>query len=95
MQFNFDKKNTAYVLFTIVLFLIISNLLIKKIFLEDSEEQTTVVLSPLDIDKKFYELLKNFGIDDKLIKRKSPESKDNRHQQFNYTVTVPSDLQSR
>jgi len=92
MPFNFDKKNTAYVLFIIVLILIISDLLVKKIFLEDPEVQTTTVLSPIDIDKNFYELLKNFGIDDKLIKRKAPRSKDSRHQQFSYTVTVPSDL---
>lgn len=92
MPFKFDKKNTVYILFIVVLILIISNLLIKKISLKEPGDQTIILLSPAEIDKKFYQLLRNFGIDDKLIKRKEPKSKDNRYQQFMYTVTVPSDL---
>jgi len=91
MPFKFDKKNTAYILFIIVLSLIVSNLVVKKFFLKVPEKQIITSLSPADIDKKFYELLKNFGIDNKLIRRKESKGKDSRHQ-FTYTVTVPSDL---
>jgi hypothetical protein len=92
MKFHFDKQKTAYLLFIVVLVLIVADLSIKKFFLNSSEEEVVEISEPSEIDEKFFTILKNFGIDDKLIRRKETSNKEKKLPLYTYTVTVPLDL---
>jgi hypothetical protein len=92
MKFSFNRKELITVLFSLVIFLLILNIALSKIFKHSGSQIERIDLYSGEINDRFIPGLHNFGIKDEWIAENKNDIKSGDSLRFSYKVKVPKDL---
>lgn len=85
-----DKKKIVLILFSVTFILLIVNVIAARIFPNESDRKKD--LSSVEINKKFIDGIKRFGLAEDWIVRKESKDKSSETSFSSYIISVPSDL---
>lgn len=89
MKIKIDKKNTAQLLFAAAVILLITNIIIKNIFINETNPKPLKSLTAKNIDSIFISSLRNYGILNEWIEE---EKISGGVKYNNYKIQIPIDL---
>lgn len=85
------KRRAVYILFTVAILLLASNLLLNKLSPKVKLESEALILSGLEINNRFLKAVNNFGLkEDWIVVRKLPNKPDSLFS--SYKIKLPPDL---
>src|SRR5664280_650520 len=92
MKFSFNRKELIIVLFSVVIFLLLLDIVLSKIFKHSGNKIEKIELYSGEIKDRFISGIHNFGIKDDWIDEDKNDVKNGDSLRFSFKVKVPKDL---
>jgi len=92
MKFSFNRKELIIVLFSVVIFLLLLDIVLSKIFKHSGKQIEKIELYSGEIKNKFISGIHNFGIKDDWIDENKNDIKYGDSLRFSFKIKVPKDL---
>src|SRR5664280_1094330 len=92
MKFSFDRKELIIVLFSLVIFLLLLNIVLSKIYKHSGNQSEKIELYSGDIKDRFISGIHSFGIKDEWIDENKNDVRKGDSLRFSFRVKVPKDL---
>jgi hypothetical protein len=92
MKFSFNRKELIIVLFSVVIFLLLLDIVLSKIFKHSGNKIEKIELYSGEIKDRFISGIHNFGIKDDWIDEDKNDVKNGDSLRFSFKIKVPKDL---